>query len=55
MRKDVKKIVALGTLAAVLATTGVSGTTVDTKAAKKQESKITYNNKVCKESENGFF
>ena len=49
MRKDVKKIVALGTLAAVLATTGVSGTTVDTKAAKKQESTITYNNKVFTE------
>lgn len=46
MRKAVKKFVALGTLAAMLAATGVSGTTVDTKAAKKQESKITYNNKI---------
>lgn len=46
MRKDVKKIVALGTLAAVLAATGGSGTTVDTKAAQKQENKITCQNKV---------
>ncbi len=46
MTKDVKKIVALGTLAAVLATTGVSGNTGNVNAAGKQENKITYQNKV---------
>lgn len=50
MTKDVKKIIALGTLTAVLAATVMTGTTVDAKAAKKQENKITYQNKVFTEN-----